>query len=128
MATPSNVATYGFSPGRDLTCVAGAAITGKRFVKIGPGGFGNQPRVIPANAGDHVFGVAFSDAAQGDTVLVVRTGSVTVTASAATITAGAPISAGAGGVAVAASASLVIGEACNDTAANGECFVALSVA
>ncbi len=95
-------------PGAATTCIAGAAIVGKRFVKLNTiGGAGNQPSVVPATAGTtaqlngFAYGVAHYSVSSGDSVSVLRSGTIEVTAGE-DITKGDPIAVGANGVAMKA--------------------------
>lgn len=64
----------GFAGGGDeLTVIADAPITGRRFVKLAPSTVPQELHAVQAGAGDKVFGVARWDAAKGEHVSVVRT-------------------------------------------------------
>lgn len=61
----------GFTGNSALTATATEAVTGRRFVKIAPGGGELLPNVVPATATDRVvFGVAAWSQAVGETVTV----------------------------------------------------------
>lgn len=82
-----------FEAGADITCVASAAVTGGRLVKItGP----ERAVALTAAATDTAFGAAARDAKAGEDVLVLRGGVQPLVASAA-IAAGARVVPAAGG-------------------------------
>lgn len=129
MATrKQNVSPIYLEPGDTVTCIAAAAITGSRFVKLAAGGVGNRPSVTPGTAGSASYGVAEYDAAKDAAVPVKRVGTHGVKAGE-TLEAGDPVSVGAAGVAMKATAadfddatpawtaaSLVVGTCVADTA------------
>lgn len=113
-----------YEPGKNLTAVATAAVTGKRFVAIS----GNRSTasatagnlsVAHATAAGRIAGVSQADAAVGALVGVLRGNSrvVPVTAGAA-ITAFQEVEVGAAGVAVPKAAGVAVGYAVTG-AANG---------
>lgn len=116
-----------FRPGRDITVLTTAAVTGKTFVKISaaPDTTTGQLKGAPATAAGAVLGVAAYDAASGTTVPVLRGGVVEVTAGGA-ITAGAQVEVGSNGKAAALSEGIAVGMAASTAAADGDTiFVAL---
>lgn len=117
-----NVRTY--SPGRDITGVATAAVTARRFVKISGDRSGGNLSVAPASAGQRIFGVAATDAAQGELVGLARDGVVRVTA-AANITAFAEVEVGASGKAKALDQGIAVGCAVSGAAADTDAEIAL---
>ena len=90
---PANEAIYFWTPGKNLPCHAGAAITGKLLVVIsanrqsGPGlsatAEGGNYVISQAGAGVKALGVAAHDAAIGTKVSVLRGGVIPVRAGAA---------------------------------------------
>lgn len=117
-----------FSDSSAITCKAGAAITGKRFVKLAAGGTAQAPVVVPCGAGERPYGVAAWDVASGEHVTIVRRGVVSITAGTA-LTAPLAIASGADGkaVAVGASPAVAYGDLHADTLVNTDAAVALSL-
>jgi hypothetical protein len=117
-----------FEDGSSPTCVAGAAITGKRFVKVaGTRSADGLITVVPAAAGDKVFGVAYQDAAIGTRVVVwaepgmivpVKTGAVA-------LTAGVEVQSDATGQAIVLAAGKSAGVVVEDSAIGADVMVAL---
>lgn len=125
MAVNVNVARVYAYDDDHYTYLAGAAITGSRFVKGSTGGLGNKPTAVLCGAGDRSIGVSGRDTAVGADVAVYSEGIVGVTGSGA-ITSGTWIAAGANGVAVAATGTaVVLGQATQDTADGGNVPVQL---
>jgi hypothetical protein len=124
MSTPiTNVRVY--EPGRDITAVASAAVTGKRFVAIS----GNRTAagslsVAHAAAAGRVLGVAAHDAAIGQLVRVCRGGVVKVTAEGA-IAAHAAVQVGANGQALTLAAGIAVGYCLTAAAAGADAEIAL---
>jgi hypothetical protein len=88
----------------NLTCFAGAAVVGSRFVNDAVGAVptanGNKPTVVHATAGGWATGVSVNDQpVVGGDVAVQTDGVVAILASGAYV-AGGRVSAGAAGVAV----------------------------
>lgn len=121
---PNQAKTY-LEPGQASTCLAFAAVVGKRFVKVTTGGLGNHPNVIPAVAAGAAYGVSHFDAAINTDVSVLRQGTFSVTAGASALTAGVEVEVGAAGVAVALSAGRPVGVCLADTAAGGDAPITL---
>ncbi|MBF6328739.1 capsid cement protein [Nocardia transvalensis] len=116
-----------FRPGKDITALTTANVTGKTFVDISaaPDATTGILKVATAVAGARALGVAAFDAASGNTVAVLRGGVVEVTAGAA-ITAGAEVEVNASGRAITLASGKAVGKACSSAAANGDTiFVAL---
>lgn len=123
MSTPiPNIRVY--SPGRDVTGVATAAVTARRFVAISGDRSGGNVSVATATAAGRIFGVAATDAAQGGLVAVARDGVVKVTASA-TIAAGAEVEVASGGKAVTHSTGVPVGYAITGAAKDADAEIAL---
>lgn len=118
MAYQKNPVFEYFNDSDRLTCLAGAALTGKTLVKLAASKDPQCPSVVPCAAGDRPFGVAQCDKNNGEKVTVYRRGVVSVTAGAA-ITAGQLITAGASAKAAASADNTGYGFALAD-AANGE--------
>ncbi len=99
-----------YEPGKDLTCHASAAITGKRFVAISGSRTGGNITVAHATAAGRAFGVSKYDAASGTKVGVHRGNSrVTFVTAQANIAAGAEVEVGTNGQAVTKSAGIAVG-------------------
>ena len=112
-----------------ITCHAGAAITGKRFVGISGPRIDGNPTVThaAAAAAPSRVGVAAYDAAVGAKVTVYFGHQVMpVTVGAAAVAAGAPVGSDATGLAVAAGANPPLGTAFDDAAVGVDCPVKLS--
>lgn len=124
----ANQAFEFFADSAAITCEAGAAITGKTFVKLAVGGRDQNPVVVPAGAGERPYGVAAWNVAQGEKVTVIRRGVITVAAGEA-ISGGAAIAVGAGGkaVTVGAAPAVAYGDVHADTPLNADAAVALSL-
>jgi hypothetical protein len=109
----TNVGVY--SPGRDITGEATAAITAKTFLAITGDRSttsGGNIAVAPATAAGRIVGVARNDAATGQLVTIARGNSrvVKVTANG-TIAAFAEVQVGANGQAVTKSSGVAVGYA-----------------
>jgi hypothetical protein len=116
-----------FRPGRDITALTTAAVTGKTFVDISaaPDTTTGQLKVAPAAAAAKALGVAAFDAASGATVAILRGGVVEVTAGGA-ITAGAEVEVNASARAITLASGKSVGKAVSSASANGDTiFVAL---
>lgn len=100
-----------YSPGADITAEATAAVNARRFLAIsGNRVSGGNLAVAHATAAGRIFGVAGSDAAQGDLVTVVRDGVVKVTAGG-NIAAFAEVEVGSNGQAVTKASGIAVGYA-----------------
>ncbi|MBF6315041.1 capsid cement protein [Nocardia farcinica] len=121
----ANEAAPLFRPGKDITGLATAAITGKTFVDVSANrGADGLIRVATAAAGARAFGVAAADIASGGHGAILRGGVVPVTAGGA-IAAGAEVEVGASGRAVTLASGKAVGKAV-ETGTNGnDVFVAL---
>lgn len=126
MAYQKNPVFEYFNDSDRLTCVAGAAIVGKTFVKLAASSDPQEPRVVPAAAGDRPFGVAQCDVKNGEPVTVYRRGVVSVTAGAA-LAAGAVAVAGADGKAAASVDTNGYGTVLADAANGADAAVALAL-
>lgn len=113
-----------YSPGRDITGVATAAVTARTFVKVSGDRSGGNIAVAPATAAGRIFGVAATDAAQGGLVAVARDGVVKVTTAAA-ITAFAEVEVGSGGKAKALDEGTAVGYAITGAASGADAEIAL---
>ena len=126
MAYQSNPVFEYFNDSDRLTCVAGADLTGKTFVKLAASKNPQVPAVVPCAAGDRPFGVAQCDKKNGEKVTVYRRGVVSVTAGAS-LTAGAIAAAGANGKAAASSDTTGYGFVLADTNNGDDAAVALAL-
>lgn len=120
-----NPAVPFYSEGAEFTCHAGAAITGKRFVKITGAAVGERPVVVPCTAAAKVFGVAGFDAAAGEGVTVYRLPNVMPVNAGAAITAGQEVESNATGQAIPLAAGKSAGVACADAANAADAKIAL---
>lgn len=112
-----------------VTCHAGAAITGKRFVGISGPRTGDNPTVTHAAAAAAAasrVGVAAYDAAAGAKVTVYFGHQVMPVTTGAILSAGASVGSDAAGLAVAAGANPVLGTAYDDAASGADCPVKLA--
>lgn len=111
-----------YTPGDVITGYAGAAITGKRFVRIsasrqaGPAlntsTTGGNVTVAPATAAARVFGVAAHDAASGELVGVQKTpGSIVPVTAEGAIAFFAEVEVGTDGKAVTKTSGVAVGYA-----------------
>lgn len=126
MAYQTNPVFEYFNDSDRLTCVAGADLTGKTFVKLAASKNPQVPTVVPCAAGDRPFGVAQCDKKNGEKVTVYRRGVVSVTAGAA-LTAGKLATAGANGKAAASTDNTGYGFVLADTANGDDAAVALAL-
>jgi len=99
--------------GRDITAVATAAVTERRFLAISGNRSAAGPiSVAPATAGGRICGVAGNTAAIGDQVRVVRGASRVVWVDAASnIAAGAEVEVGTAGKAITKDTGAAVGYA-----------------
>ncbi|WP_072814284.1 capsid cement protein [Rhodococcus zopfii] len=115
-----------FRPGRDVTVLTTAAVTGKTFVGVS----GNRDaatgliKAAPATAAAKAFGVAAYDAGSGKTVPIIRGGIVPVTAGG-TIAAGAQVEVGASGRAVTLASGIAVGYAVDGGSSGTDVLIAL---
>ncbi|SHP53821.1 capsid cement protein [Mycobacteroides abscessus] len=121
-----NVGVY--EPGRDITGLASAAVTGKRFLKIS----GNRSTatgnisVAPADAGGRVCGVAKYDAASGAIVGVARGNSrVTHVTADGVIAAFAEVEVGTAGKAKTKASGIAVGYALTAAADGADAEISL---
>lgn len=116
-----------FRPGRDISVLTTAAVTGKTFVKVSAtiDATTGMIKAAPATSAGAVLGVAAYDIASGAVGPVLRGGVVEVTAGGA-ITAGAQVEVGTGGKAVVLASGIAVGMAVQTASADGDTiFVAL---
>lgn len=114
-----------YRPGADISCTAGAAITGKTFVKVSAALVAGNPAsnvdstlltVITDTAGAKALGVAAYDAASGARLpVIVGPGHVVPVTCGAAVTAGAEVEANALGQAITKSAGAALGLALSTT-------------
>ncbi|GAB3535409.1 hypothetical protein GCM10027403_12970 [Arthrobacter tecti] len=128
MAYQSNPAFEYFSKPDRVTCEAAAAVVGKTFVKLAPGGADQAPKVVTCGAGERPYGVAGWDVPAGKKVIVHRIGIISVTAGA-NLAGAAAVAVGAEGkaVPVAAAPAVAYGDAHADTTAGDDAAIALSL-
>lgn len=112
-----------FAPGRDVTFIASAAVTGGRLVEV----TGNMTVAHAAAASTKVVGVASFDAA-ANTEVGVSTGGVHPLLASAAVAAGDKVAATAGGQVAPAAANPAVGTALEAIAAAATGRVALNVA
>lgn len=115
----ANECTPLFRPGRDITVLTTAAVTGKTFVDVSATRDASTGliKVATAAAGAKAIGVAVRDAAIGTTVAILRGGILPVTAGGA-IAAGAEVEVGASGRAITLASGKAVGKAV-ETGTNG---------
>lgn len=135
----ANDAITFYEPGSDITCFAGAAVVGKRFVIITATKRGGLPGVLdttatggnivigPATANGRAFGVARYDAAINTLVGVAKAPGLVIPVTAeAAITAFTEVAVGAAaGAKVAASTQMAVGFAIQDAANGADVLVCL---
>lgn len=114
-----------YEPGKDITCQATAAVTGKRFVAVS----GNRQTdgsisAAHATAAGAILGVAKYDAASGAKFGVARGGIVPVTAGG-TIAAGAQVEVGSNGQAVTLASGKAVGYCVNGATSSNDAQIAL---
>ena len=128
----ANDAISYYEPGQDLTAVATAAVTGKRFLMISGDrsttsfSAGNVS-VAPATAAGRICGVAAYDAAVGALTGVLRGSGrvVPVDCDNANIAAFAEVQVGTAGKAVTKSTGVAVGYVITSATANGVAQVCL---
>lgn len=121
----ANECTPLFRPGKDITGLAAAAITGKTFVDVSANrGADGLIRVATAAAGARAFGVAAADIASGAIGPILRGGILPVTAGG-TIAAGDEVEVGTGGKAVTLASGKAVGKAVESGASNNPVMIAL---
>lgn len=107
-----------------ITCRAGGAITGRRYVKFAAGGADQMPVVVQADADDTAaIGVAIFSVPAGEDVVVTKLTNVPGVITGAAITAPSLVKVGAGGTVVPLGASgrdLAVGWVYVDKAAGAE--------
>ncbi|MFF0546944.1 DUF2190 family protein [Nocardia thailandica] len=115
----ANECTPLFRPGRDITVLTTAGVTGKTFVDVSATRDATTGliKVATAAAGVKALGVAVRDAASGATVAILRGGIVPVTAGGA-ITAGAEVEVGSSGRVITLASGNAVGKAV-ETGTNG---------
>lgn len=115
----ANECTPLFRPGRDITVLTTAAVTGKTFVDVSATRDATTGliKVATAAAGTKALGVAAYDIASGATGPILRGGILPVTAGGA-ITAGAEVEVGASGRAITLASGKAVGKAV-ETGTNG---------
>lgn len=113
-----------YAPGADVTALASAAVTGRRFVAISGNRSGGNVSVAHATAAGRKFGVSKHDAAAGALVGVARDGVVWVRTAGA-IAAFAEVEVGANGQAVTKSAGIAVGYALTGAASGVDAEIAL---
>jgi hypothetical protein len=128
MAAPVE-AVVAYEPGANITCLAGAAITAGRFVKISATkAVGAPVTVIHDTAGVAAFGVAMYSAASGELVSVKPLnagGVVGVTVGTGGVTFGQEVESDGTGQAVAFSSGKICGMTLTTTAATGTALIAI---
>lgn len=130
----ANDCIHYYKPGKDITCHANVALTGKTCCAIvgnrptGPGlastGEGGNYLVGLPSAGGRILGVVAYDAASGTKVGVKRGGVVPIT-SAAAIAAFAEVEVNASGQVITKSAGVAIGFAASGCGSAADCEVVL---
>ena len=118
-----------YSPGRDITGEATAAIVSKTFVAISGDRSttsGGNIALVTATAAGRICGVACNNAAPGELVVVARGNSrvVKVTANG-TIAAFAEVQVGANGQAVTKSTGIAVGYALTGAASGADAEISL---
>lgn len=119
----ANEANPKFTPTQKPTCSAGAAVTGKRFVKVSGVPVTNLTRIAHAGAGEKVFGVSPHDIASGDTGAIYGPGWTVPVTTGANVTAGAELESGAAGVAIPLASGKVAGIALDDATSGNDVLV-----
>lgn len=109
-------------PGDTLTCAAGAAVTGKRFVKLSAVMAGGKAVVVPCTAGADAFGVAAYDqpTVNGD-VMIYRIGILPVKVGTGGVLFGSKVASDATGQAViAATGNAILGRSMDTITATND--------
>lgn len=119
-----------YANGRPITCAAGAAITGARFVSISAAPTSGNPTVTHTGAAAKVFGVSATDAASGAILPVhINDGDVVpVEAGTGGVTAGQVVEAEAAGKAITRSAGIAAGTCVEGAAAGAQALIKLNTA
>lgn len=112
--------------GRTITCHAGAALVGARFVAITGEPVGGTPLVGAPAAGARTYGVTARDAAAGAKVSVHRPGQIVPVEASVALAAGNLVTPTAtGAAAVAAVGQHIAGQVTEGAAAGGQALVEL---
>ena len=119
-----------YRPGADLTCLAGAAVTGKRMVMVSADTLnattGALATVTHATAATRALGVAVADAASGDRVRVISSpGEIVPVAAAGTIAANADVEVGTAGKVVTIASGVAVGKAMQAGSNNNDILIKL---
>jgi hypothetical protein len=114
-----------YLPEQDITCHAGAAITGARCVSISAVPTEGNPTVTHSGAAAKVFGISATDAASGAKVAVHHSpgGVYPVEVGSGGVTAGQVVEAAATGVIITRSAGIPVGTVLETAAAGAQAFV-----
>jgi hypothetical protein len=120
-----NPAVPFYSEGKEFTCHAQTAVTGKRFVAVTGNAVGERPQVGHAAAGGRVLGVAGFDAAPGEGVTVYRSPNVMPVRAGAALTAGQRVQSDATGQAIVLAAGVEAGIVLADAASGADAKIAL---
>jgi len=117
-----------FRPGQNVTGLATADITGKRFVGISASrdSATGLIKVAHATAGAKAFGVAAADIKEDQIGTVIRGGIVPVTAGGS-CSAGAEVEVGSDGKAVALKSGVAVGHAVEDGTNGNDVMIALDL-
>lgn len=117
-----------FTEGDQVTFLASAAVTGKKFVDISAAADASTGvlRVAPPAAAGKVTGVAAFDAAQGGLVTVLRDrGSVVPVTAGGSVAFGAEVQVDATGAVVTLASGVAVGRAWSAGSAGNDVFVTL---
>lgn len=115
-----------FRPGRDISGLTTAAVTGKTFVDVSATrGTDGLIKVGPAAAGAKALGVAAYDAASGALVPIIRGGILPVTAGG-TIAFGAEVEVGTGGKAITLATGKSVGKAVEAGVSGSDVLIAFN--
>jgi predicted RecA/RadA family phage recombinase len=114
-------------PGDEITCHAGAAVTGKRFVKISGARVNDCYRVAPCTAAARAVGVASRDMASGSKVMCFTEGIIPVTVGTGGVTAGQEVESDGTGQAITLASGKSLGVAMDDAAAGADCPIKLNL-
>lgn len=119
-----------YANGRPMTCAAGAAITGARFVSITAAPTSGNPTVQHTGAAAKVFGVSCTDAASGAIVAVHHNHGDVVEVEAGTggVAAGEVVEAAATGVAITRASGIPAGTCTLAAAAGAKALIKLNPA
>lgn len=122
---PVNECIERYPSGRQVTCRATSAVTGKRFVKVSGNRTDNLISVAPCTAGAKAFAVAVKDAASGENVGTFGVGFIVPVTCGATVTAGTQVECDSSGRAIPLASGIACGYATTGASSGADADIRL---